>query len=108
MTYQHQTLAKGRWKTLSLSEQLANIGSEVERTISWKKKGNKDYSRMAFYRALELIDITLTCPITPGGLREIARVREGLVDWFMGENIYKSTNSVWQNYFMNFTIAARR
>jgi len=107
MTRQHQTLAAGRWKTLSLVSQLANIGSEVERTIIWKRKGNSKYSRLAFYRALELIDLTLACPLTIERLREIARVREGLVDWCMGKNSYKSTDNAWQKYFMSFAIAAR-
>ena len=31
--FQHQSLAEGRWFTLSLAEQLANIGSEVSRAI---------------------------------------------------------------------------
>ena len=50
----HKELAAGRWFELSLMEQLANVGSDVIRTINWKKKGDKEYSRQAFYRALEL------------------------------------------------------
>jgi len=34
MTAMHRELAAGRWFELSLVEQLANIGSEIERTIS--------------------------------------------------------------------------
>jgi len=52
MTYQHRELAAGRWFGLSLIEQLANVGSEVIRAISWKNKNNLEYSRMAFERAL--------------------------------------------------------
>jgi len=48
MTFQHQQLAGGRWFKLSFFEQMANIGSEIERTISWKNKENLDYSRQAF------------------------------------------------------------
>ncbi|MFH0887052.1 MAG: hypothetical protein V1843_02670 [bacterium] len=59
MSHQHRELASGRWQSLSLMEQLANVGSEVERTISWRKKNNADYSRMAFDRALELLDLTI-------------------------------------------------
>jgi hypothetical protein len=35
----HKSLAAGRWFELSFIEQFANIGSDVERTIQWKKKG---------------------------------------------------------------------
>ena len=33
MSYQHKDLAAGRWGQMSLSEQMANIGSEVERAL---------------------------------------------------------------------------
>ena len=53
MNYQHQQLAEGRWNKLSFLEQMANVGSEVERTLRWKEKGNSRYSQLAFFRALE-------------------------------------------------------
>ena len=57
--YQHKDLAAGHWQELSFFEQMANVGSEVERTISWKNKGNLEYSQKAFERALELLDLTI-------------------------------------------------
>lgn len=33
MIYQHQELAAGRWSRLPFLEQMANIGSEVERAL---------------------------------------------------------------------------
>jgi hypothetical protein len=33
MNYQHKELAAGRWKELSFIEQMANIGSEIERAL---------------------------------------------------------------------------
>ena len=59
MSNQHKTLAKGRWKSLSFLEQMANIGSEVERTMNWKNKDNAEYSQLAFERALELMNLTI-------------------------------------------------
>ena len=58
MTPQHPELAMGRWFELSLVDQLANVGGEVERAIRWRGKGNIDYSRRAFERALELLDLS--------------------------------------------------
>ena len=108
MSYQHKELAAGRWRELPLVEQMANIGGEVERALSWREKGNEDYSRRAFERALELVDITLAHPHRPSHLREIARLREALVDYFHGANEFKSTESSWRKYFYHFTYAARR
>jgi len=47
MSVQHSELAAGRWVTLSFIEQMANVGSEVERARKWREKGNSDYSRLA-------------------------------------------------------------
>ena len=107
MSIEHKELAGGRWNELSFFEQMANVGSEVERTIKWKNKGNKEYSDMAFGRALELLDLTITDPKNISGLREIVRVREALADYFAFDNDYHSTDKSWQNYFYAFSFAAR-
>lgn len=102
----HKELAAGRWFKFSLVEQLANIGSDIERTISWKKKGDLEYSRKAFERALELLDLTVADSKNKGRLREVLRVREALVDHFVYDNEYNSTDESWQNYFFAFNYAA--
>lgn len=88
---------------MSIEEQLANIGSDIERTIKWKKEGDHEYSMDAFDRALELIDFTIADPKNKHRLKEIVRARELLVDHFMFDNEYNSTDEEWQNYFMWFT-----
>jgi hypothetical protein len=105
---QHKDLTIARWGKLSLVEQLAHIGSEVIRATRWQKKGNAEYAMLAFYRALELTDCTLAQSLNNATLRELARMREMLVDYFIGKNIYGSTASSWQSYFGAFTFAASR
>ena len=100
MSYQHKSLASGRWKKMPFLEQMANIGSEVERTISWKEKGNAEYSKAAFYRSLELFDLTLDSDLTFPQLKEVARAREIWVDFVAYDNEYKSTKEHWRKYFM--------
>ncbi len=102
----HKDLADGRWFELSLIEQLANIGTDVERTIRWKQKGNLEYSRAAFDRALDLIYLTVEDPKNQGRLREILRTREALIDHFVYDNEYKTTDEQWQKYFYQFNYAA--
>ena len=102
----HKNLAAGRWFEFSLIEQLANIGSEIERTINWEKKGDLEYSRQAFYRALELIDFTIADPKNRKRLREIVRTREALVDHFVYDNEYQTTHEIWQKYFFEFSYSA--
>ena len=102
----HKELAAGKWFELSLIEQLANVGSDVIRTIKWKNKGEKEYSQQAFERALELIDLTVADPKNKNRLKEVLRVREALVDHFVYDNIYNSTDEIWQKYFFQFNYAA--
>lgn len=102
----HKDLASGRWFELSLIEQLANIGMDIERCIKWKQKGNQDYSRAAFERALDLLYLTVEDPKNRNRLREILRTREALIDHFVYDNEYNTTDQQWQNYFYQFNYAA--
>lgn len=102
----HKGLTKEDWFSKNIFEQMANIGSEVERTIKWRGKDSK-YSQLAFERCLELIDLTTADPKNKNRLKEILRVRESLVDFFIGKNIYRSSDKLWQNYFYGYNYAAR-
>ncbi len=108
MNIQHKELSQGRWSEFSFLEQMANIGSEVERALTWKSKGNADYSRKAFERALELIDLSLNTIKNFARLKELARLREALVDFFFGNNEFSSTEVIWRKYFSSFTYAVRK
>lgn len=102
---QHHELAAGRWRSLSLLEQLANTGSEVERALSWSSKGNTEYSALAFERALELLDLTIADPKNRTRLKEVTRLREALLDYFEGPNEFGSTPAAWRSYFQAYGMA---
>lgn len=106
MTYQHQELAQGRWFKLPFFEQMANVGSEVGRAINWRVRSGVN-SRLAFERALELLDLTIDDAKNRTRRRELLRVREVLADYFAGDNVYQSSDISWQNYFYAFNYAAR-
>lgn len=108
MSYQHKGLAAGRWKNLSFLEQMANIGSEVERAINWQAKDKPVYCQKAAERALELLDLTLETDMSFSRCKELARVREAIIDYFFGENQFVSTHALWKGYFSHFTYAARK
>ena len=105
MKIQHKNLALGQWKEMSFFQQMANVGSEIERTIKWKEKGNEEYSESAFFRALELLDLTIADPKNLLRLKELLRMREALADYFAFENEYKSNDQIWKNYFFAFNYA---
>jgi hypothetical protein len=108
MTVRHPELAAGRWFRLSLVEQLANVGSEVERAIRWRGKGNTEIARRAFERALELLDLTIADEKNRSRLKELTRLREALADYFWFDNRYGSSDEFWRKYFRAFAHAAAK
>jgi hypothetical protein len=106
MNMQHRELAAGRWRSLSLVEQLANVGSEVERALNWRGKNNSEYSLLAIERALELLHLTIEDPRHRRRLRELTRLREVLLDDFFGGNQFGSTDKSWRSYFYALAHAA--
>ncbi|MBP1768496.1 MAG: hypothetical protein H6P98_2611 [Candidatus Aminicenantes bacterium] len=103
---QHSSLAAGRWHSFSLMFQLANVGSEVERALNWRNKGNPQYSQRAFLRGLELLDLTIADPRHRHRLKELTRLREALLDFFLGDNEFRSTEKSWRSYFFAFAYAS--
>ncbi|OIO33851.1 MAG: hypothetical protein AUJ70_02415 [Candidatus Omnitrophica bacterium CG1_02_40_15] len=108
MSYEHKDLAQGRWGKLSFLEQMANIGNEVGRALNWRAKQNPVYSQQALERSFELIDLTLDSVKGFARLRELARLREVIADYFLGTNQFGSTERSLRKYFLSFTYAARR
>ncbi|GIW64179.1 MAG: hypothetical protein KatS3mg092_0112 [Patescibacteria group bacterium] len=105
MKYFHDEIIS-RWNNFSIYEQMANIGAEVGRAIKWKNKNQKIFLN-AFYRALELIDLTAADKKNHHRLSEILRLRETIADFLVGDNIYKQTEKQIEKYFYYFTLAAR-
>ena len=101
---QHKGLTANRWQQLSLYEQLGNIGSEVGRAIHASSPAPK---QAAAYRALELFDLTLADRRWYHRGTEIARSREVVTDYLLGENEYNSDGAQLEQYFMNFALVAR-
>jgi hypothetical protein len=105
MTFQHQSLATGRWFSFSLAEQLGNIGSEVNRAI--RARGDNKRFDGAIVRALELFDLTLSDPRWKKRLKEIARSREIFCDAAYGTLEYNTSLEDLDKYFFHFALAAR-
>ncbi len=103
--FQHASLAAGKWFTFSLAEQLAHIGSEVQRAM--RGRGDKARFDNAVSRALELFYLTISDPRWRKRLKEIVRVRELFCDAVLGGTEYGTTLEDLDKYFYYFTYAAR-
>ncbi len=90
--------------------QMANIGSEVGRTLKWKQKGNTALAKNAFIRALDLFDLTIKVGRKNGSqssrdsmLREVLMAR----DQFCEEYLSEDSNAIARSdrYFSQFAKA---
>ncbi|MBE7525686.1 hypothetical protein KJZ71_00670 [Patescibacteria group bacterium] len=116
MTYHHPTLAAGRWKTFTLCEQLANVGSEVHRAAMYRSRAAEHPSRAveeeeralrALERALELLDLTRRFADRSSVRRELGRVRELLASAYFQDMQYATALPDLVRYFDAFAIAAQ-
>lgn len=105
--YIHNELASGRWFELSFEEQMANIGAEIGRALSWRAKGDMTISQNALERGLELFDLTISDIRWKHRLKEITRMREVVCDYFYGNNQYQATPESIDKYFYYFAVASR-
>lgn len=108
MMVQHASLAAGRWHTMTLAEQLANIGSEVHRARLAQGKNDERFWG-AVERGLELFDLTLSDPRwqMSGRTFELARTRAVFVDAAVGGEEYGATIEELEPYFDRFALATQ-
>ena len=109
---QHKSLEAGRWAQMSFANQMGNIGSEVSRAIKWRSKSRPDRAERAFFRALELMDLSIAAAAgregTTGRLRELCRAREELCDYFAGSNLFRTKPDQLMNYYDRFDLLGKK
>lgn len=109
MTVLLHRAAAETWTTMSLVEQLANIGSEVDRAVRAHDAGNIGRFDNALDRALELFDLTANDARWRGHRRrEVLRAREEFVRLFFDPEVPEWSARGLQRYFLAFAVAARK
>jgi hypothetical protein len=105
--YLHQGLTQDRWSSMTVEEQLGNIGSEVHRAILHRKKPDLFLHTVA--RALELFEFTIDDPKwrVSCRLREITRVKELFCAAVLGSDEYNTTLEDLDKYFFFYACIAR-
>lgn len=89
-----------RWHTLSLPEQLGNIGSEYSRMLSSLKRNDQDRFKLALVRFLELLDFSINDPRwNVARKKELLRLRETSCENYPAN---------LQKYFDQFALLSRR
>ena len=99
----HYLFDYDKWASLSLYEQMGNIGSEVGRTMNAIQQGDKASMQGAYYRGLDLIDATVASWSSLARRRELLRAREEFSTAVESQTVDRRLD----NYFMQYAIAAR-
>lgn len=97
------------WNTRPLVDQLAHVGSEVDRAIRAHAAGNDVRFDSALSRALELFDLTAADERWRGARRrEILRARSEFCRLFFDDSVAPDSAAGLSRYFQQFATAARR
>lgn len=105
---QHADLAEGRWFTMTLAQQLGNVGSDFERALKWKERNQDKLFQSAATRMLELLDLTLDDPRWHNHrLLELTRLREQVCQELFSDHINRESAAGLQKYFLSMATLAR-
>jgi hypothetical protein len=102
---QHGEIFGGRWATMPLAEQMANIGSEISRVKIWKRKNDTLQSDRAFDRAIELLDVSKMSYTRDTALKELCRLKENVCYHYLHYSEIEWSKLC--RYFDNFALAWR-
>ena len=98
--------SKMRWFAMPVTEQISNIGSEVARALRYKKKGDDQKARNFANKAIEFWLLSEEDPKNRYRLTEFNCAVEELRDYFLGENIYQTTEEMLTRYYDAFLYRA--
>ena len=90
------------WFEMPVSMQISNIGSEVSRAISWKNKGNEKRKIGFCNKAIEFLELSIEDPKNNHRIGEFSFCIEELKDYFIGDNIYGTTDEMLHKYYDAF------
>ncbi len=87
---------------MPVSLQISNIGSEVNRAIRWKNKNDPEKMISFYKKAIELLRLTEKDPKNLHRIHELHFCEEELADYFLGENLYGTTEQMLNKYYDAF------
>lgn len=90
-----------KWFSLSINDQISNIGSEVERALKYKDK-DKNKTIEFLNKSIELITRTQKDPKNIHRIGELNFCIEELLDYFIGDNIYNTKDTDIRKYYNQF------
>lgn len=93
-----------RWNKMSVSEQILNIGGEIQRAVVQKEKGNIDGANGFLKIAFEWLELSKNDPKNKYRVEELTLAGEEVLDYF-GPNDWKNDNHSIMGYWDSFLSA---
>ena len=90
-----------RWNRMCISEQLLNVGGEVQRAVDRREKNEKDLSEKYLAKAIEWLELSKKDPKNKCRIGELETVEEELKDYF-GTNKYNNNKESIMSYWNSF------
>ncbi len=97
-------MSKDRWEQMSISEQMMNIGGELERAIAWKNKNDPEKMNNYLEKVRQWMGLTMADPKNRGRLGELVLAQEEYEDFF-GENHWNNSADTIMKYWDSFLSA---
>ena len=82
--------------------QISNIGSEVNRAIHWKNKGNEKRKEGFCQKAIDYLILSIEDPKNAHRVEEFIFCIRELQDYFLGINYYNTTDEMLKKYYDAF------
>ena len=96
-----------KWRQYNFAFQIGQIGAEVSRARGAEERKDLRSRDAAIFRALELLDLSLSDRRWKVRYREIARFREILCDWLCGTQAYQFSVPWLENYCTRIVLASQ-
>lgn len=93
---------KEKWFSMSIQQQISNIGSEVSRAIAWKNKGNEKRADGFCQKAIDYLVLSVEDPKNVHRIGELIFCIRELQDYFLGKNYYNTTDQMLKKYYDAF------
>ncbi|SFP37792.1 hypothetical protein SAMN04487928_101154 [Butyrivibrio proteoclasticus] len=95
-------MESARWNKMSISEQILNIGGEIQRAVDRKAQNEPKLANDYLEKALEWIRLTKDDPKNRNRIEEITIVEDELKDYFSSNKYKNDKNSImsyWNSFF---------
>ena len=93
---------KQKWFSLSIGEQISNIGSEVLRADKWKARGDSKRMRGFYNAAISFLLLSKKDPKNASIVNELDLCIDELADYFIGDNKWQTSSETLKRYYNAF------